>query len=500
VIWADGRYDKISLLDVFAQGSQITDLAVRPHERISLMRLLICITQAALDGPEDYDAWKSCLPKIAPAAIAYLDIWKDHFELFGDGPRFLQTLEITSGKKSEDKVNSPSKLDMALATGNNTTIFDNEGSVERVFDPPFLALGLLTYQCFSPGGLIGSVKWRNDERGSSSKNAPCITKGMLHSYIRRGDLLSTIHANILSREVIEIVGHKWGRPLWEAMPNAPNESDQIENATRTYLGRLVALSRLILLDRSGQGMLLGTGLEYETEWREVAGTTTTRHREGKEEVIPLGGSPDKAIWRMAHSLAVARKTSSNMAHGPVALAQADLERPVELWSGALIADKSKLIDTIESVLTLPPAMFADQGQAIYRDGVAFSEAWERKLSRGIAIYHRHLKDDLERKESRKRGNLVKQKASTHFWTSVEQCVPDLLAVTVAPQELYPAGATEPVWPTTRWGQALASHAREAYDLACPRETPRQIQAYVEGLKAFYESRPDPSSTQESSHE
>ena len=53
------------------------------------MRLLICIAQAALDGPADYDDWKDCQPHVAPASLEYLDRWQYAFELFGDGQRFL---------------------------------------------------------------------------------------------------------------------------------------------------------------------------------------------------------------------------------------------------------------------------------------------------------------------------------------------------------------------------------------------------------------------------
>ena len=50
VVWHDGRHDSVSLNDVFLSGDKICDLSVRPHERIALMRLLVCIAQAALDG------------------------------------------------------------------------------------------------------------------------------------------------------------------------------------------------------------------------------------------------------------------------------------------------------------------------------------------------------------------------------------------------------------------------------------------------------------------
>lgn len=50
VVGIDGGHRLASLEQVFAEGRQFADLAVRPHERIALMRLLICIAQAALDG------------------------------------------------------------------------------------------------------------------------------------------------------------------------------------------------------------------------------------------------------------------------------------------------------------------------------------------------------------------------------------------------------------------------------------------------------------------
>lgn len=101
VVRADGRPDTVSLCAAFTRGEDIRDLVVRPHERIALMRLLICVAQAALDGPADHDDWKACRSKITPAAVDYLERWRNAFELFGDGPRFLQ---VPGLKKSIGKV------------------------------------------------------------------------------------------------------------------------------------------------------------------------------------------------------------------------------------------------------------------------------------------------------------------------------------------------------------------------------------------------------------
>ena len=48
VSWLDGSHGLASLREAFERGHEIRDLNVRPHERISLIRLLICVAQAAL--------------------------------------------------------------------------------------------------------------------------------------------------------------------------------------------------------------------------------------------------------------------------------------------------------------------------------------------------------------------------------------------------------------------------------------------------------------------
>jgi hypothetical protein len=92
---------------------------------------------------------------------------------------------------------------------------------------------------------------------------------------------------------------------------------------------------------------------------------------------------------------------------------------------------------------------------------------------------------LDRAEFRKRGNLVKHKAASHYWTAIEQYVPLLLDIVRNPDLLFPEGATKEMWGNTAWGRVLAKAAREAYELACPRGTSRQLRAYSLGLSALF---------------
>ena len=84
VIGKNNVHRLASLTDIFKDGDTIADLAANPCQRIALMRLLICIAQAALDGPTDEPDWQACRPRLAPAVLAYLEKWQHRFNLFGD--------------------------------------------------------------------------------------------------------------------------------------------------------------------------------------------------------------------------------------------------------------------------------------------------------------------------------------------------------------------------------------------------------------------------------
>src|SRR5438876_1234885 len=100
--------------------------------------------------------------------------------LRGDGQRFLQISELEKAAKNaanmDGETNMVSKLDLALATGNNATLFDNGGGENRIFESAQLAASLLSFQCFSPGGRIGLALWHEEETAGkrSSDHAPCL--------------------------------------------------------------------------------------------------------------------------------------------------------------------------------------------------------------------------------------------------------------------------------------------------------------------------------------
>jgi CRISPR system Cascade subunit CasA len=488
IVWANAQPGTVSLCETFARGEDIRDFAVRPHERIAVMRLLIGIAQAALDGPTDHDDWRTCRSKIAPAALDYLKRWQKVFELLGDGPRFLQVegLKKPAAKDDDEEGNSVSKLDLALATGNNSTLFDNGGGSDREFSADRLALGALTFQCFSPGGRIGVAEWRTTPTPGkgSSDHAPCVAGSMLHAVVRGDNLLDTIHRNLMTKEqVARFFGQDiWGEPVWEQMPAKLSDKAAIQNATQTYLGRLVPLSRSIRLADDCRSLILANGLEYAPypEWREPTATIITRPIKNQPTRDTMRASVEKAPWRELHALTV-MAVDKNGNGGPAALQNVADGRAFDLWVGGLAANKAKLVDTTESVFHVPAAMLGEPSQRVYEAGVRWAEISAFRLGRAVCTYHRELGDNLDRAEVRDRRRQIQNNATAQFWTDIEQAVPQLLDVATSPEQL----GLNNEWYRTDWGKAVWHAVRAAYEHACPYDTPRQMRAYALGLNTLH---------------
>ena len=489
-VWRDGRRATVSLREAFVRGHELQDLAVRPHERIALMRLLVCVAQTALDGPDDFDDWETSQPRIAPAAADYLERWQNAFELFGIGPRFLQVTKLRkpprkkkAANESEDEDTPTSKLDLSLATGNNTTLFDNAGGSERAFTFAELALMLLTFQCFSPGGRIGVAEWNGapTSGGGSSDHAPCVAGGMLHALLRGDTLLDSIQRNLMTKRQGErfFGRNSWGKPVWEMMPDDPSDGAAGHNANRSYLGRLVPLTRAVWLAGDGRSLVLANGLEYAPypSWREPSATIITREIKGQPERQLVRASVEKAAWRELHALTV-KAVGPTSNGGPAALENVSDRDAFDLWVGGLVASKAKLVDTAESVFHVPAAMLGEPSQRAYEKGVREAERTSFRIMRAVSAYHRELGDSLDRPETRNRRQQIQNNAAAQFWTDVEGAVPRLLEVAADPASL---GLNEE-WRNTAWGRAVWRAACNAYERACPHEKARQIRAYAFGQR------------------
>ena len=194
----------------------------------------------------------------------------------------------------------------------------------------------------------------------------------------------------------------------------------------------------------------------------------------------MPGRVHEAPWRELHSLMVRRATASDVG-GPLAFENLDSNFAFDIWTGGLAGDQAKVVDTIEAVYHVPAAMFQTTGQRCYEQGVKLAKDVAWRLGQAISTYHREIGDSLDRPEARDRRDKLRDKTAFQFWTQVERNVPLLLGRVDSNDR--PADTDS--WSQSEWGLAIQEAARNSYELACPRYTGRQMQAFVKGLSALF---------------
>jgi CRISPR system Cascade subunit CasA len=466
VVFSDGQSRLVSLADAFEQGEEILDLVVTPPQRVALTRLLVCIAQTALDGPEDEQDWQGCGADIVPAALAYLSKHKECFELYGEGG-FLQVPNLTPSPSA-----TLDRLGFGLAAGNNATLFDHAATPDgRPQSPSWSALALLTFQCFSPTGTIGSTTWRDVPTSRSSEHAPCLEGSMLHTIVRGKSLLATIHLNLLTKDLIRNAPNlTWGNPVWERMPQGPDDP-LIAQTTTTYLGRLAPIPRAVKLDSEGTKVTLANGCSYpKLPHREPAATVIRRGRD--EELAYLGVDLSKHPWRELGSLLAF--SHSSLDGGAWILGHlGGSEGEVDLWTGGLAAKQGKVLDVAEWTFHLPLALVGEIELHKYREGVELANRASGSLQAAITAYFEDLavsefkRNDRRSLDQRRR---ILGKAGASFWRSLDSRYGVLVEAAVEPARPLDA----------EWYGAVRAAMTRAYESSCPHQSARQLRAYAKG--------------------
>ena len=529
VVKPDGTHQLLSLLEIFTRGREFSDLAVRPHERIALMRLLICISQAALDGPADIKAWDKA-PEILPeAAKKYLDKWQNSFDLFHTKQPFLQVAGLEKVEKKMNKdisdFNPVSKLNFALASQNNSTLLDHNATSQtpRIFKPEWSALYLLCFQNFSSSGRIGVAVWQGNESfglGSSSAS-PCIHRLMLHTFIRMSNLFDTICANLITKQQssMYLKPFSWGKPIWELPPKSLTDKEAIINTTDTYLGRLVPQSRLIQIQSSGDEMILANGFTYPGHPERPADATATEFVVKIKNKVErrLLKSDSKEIWRKLPAILSKYAVEKN-GRSPLCLDNQTEKSIYDIWVGGIKwSSEGGYIDDTESVFSILPNLQTSNGVKCYENEVLFAETLAKRLAKAVSEYLKKINGYLgnidqelngkkKREKQEKLDAIVFSIAINHYWTAVEKIQPKLLEYATSlgnPTKslLQTEVAAENIIEKQKlWRKALLKAAYDSYRLACGQETPRQIRAFALGWAKLVGKRNDQDTVQDADTE
>ena len=478
-VMPDGTKNIVSLRDAFGKAAEIRDLACDPPQRIALMRLLICITQAGLDGPEDEKDWFECKDRIADKALNYLDKWRDRFELFGDNP-FMQIPRLTV---ADGNLKPLDELDCRLARGHMSVLFDHEASPEgRDLSHDQLALALLTLLNFSPEGKLGQSIWNRITYSDSTFAAPCINYA--HTFVRAGDLLSTIHFNLLTKKgqvtgVSHLPNGVWGQPVWEKFPHDVNDKTAFKNAGNSYLGRLVPLSRFVsLAETSSRRCIIGPihkdyRIDHLPAFREPWATVV--RRKDRETYLRLDKA--KHMWRELGSLLSLQKTDVGNS-GSLSLCNLRdyfnrfPEKSVDLWVGGLKCSKGKFEDMLEWVFSIDPGLLKEETMKKHTAGIGLAEEGEGALIKAVKAYFPILKVNAK--------STPTPMARQYFWDELNQ------QYSILQQTAENSSARL----GDEWYALVLNAAKRAYLLVCPRQTPRQIEAYARGLGKLWMKKPE----------
>jgi CRISPR system Cascade subunit CasA len=272
------------------------------------------------------------------------------------------------------------------------------------------------------------------------------------------------------------------------MPQGPKDEASISNATRTYLGRLAPLARLILLQEDCAGMLLGAGLIYpnfnnpKNQFpREPSATVMQSKKAGKSFL--LGIKPDKALWRELHAL-VSHQQAEVGGFLAASLASSNhlSDNSHDLLVAGMSRDQASVVDTLESVYHIPAVLCEDGGRAVYEEGVLEAEQWEWRLSQAVQVYRLTVDEAWSvrlKNAGAKKDELISmlnRKALIFYWTGAEQNLSRLFAC------VRSLGTDAHQEERRNWSKALAAAARQAFRVACAPQTPRQFRAFACGFR------------------
>ncbi len=513
----------ISLNQLFEQPDEWLDLVLRPHERVSVIRFLICVVQAALDGPNDPESWNEALGEIPGAGLKYFEkelpdekTIQDRFELFDKERPFLQVSKLEPGN---EKSTGPSvtKLDSTLAVGENgSTLFDhgaasalNSNTVDRKMLNRNLAVSLIAFVNYSPSGTQSSAKLDGEliSHSSGAMDAPCANQNMLHTFVVKNTLIKTIHCNLIDKEACgEFYGdNSWGKPVWEINePKCLADKESFNNSVNTYLGRLVPLSRFCKLKENSPYFIYCKGFQYSTkpkkktdskrvyrDFKPEPTSTVLINSEGEYSLLKSGIN---APWREISALVSKRSKGSN--GGALSLRYLSQTESFDMLVVGQARDSenvAKILDLVESKVHIPEFMFDSTNQYAYESNIKICEKKSYTLFRAVEKYRttvddewkgivKRVKEKSTRKTDRKYRNIFKKHTTNHYWTLIEKqrhLLMNYISLLGSEQDQAREKAKN------AWLSAISQAGRETYKTLCSQESPRQIRAYVAGWQILY---------------
>ncbi|MCF2706054.1 type I-E CRISPR-associated protein Cse1/CasA [Arcanobacterium haemolyticum] len=308
VVRLDGTPDVLSLVEVFQQASELEGIHGEiASQDAAIIRLLIAICHRAMDGPEHLGVWKeywNSPGRLSEDAVAYLEEFRDRFDLRDPEKPFFQVAGIHSSSGKTSDLNS-----FIVDVPNGVPFFTTRiGSGLESMSWAEAARWLVHIHAFDPSGIrTGAVGDPLVKGGKGYPIGPGWT-GQIGTVIVLGpNLEKTLLLNTVTRfEGQRIVSDpETDLPPWEREPDGPGGSSGVDphGPVECYTWQ----SRRVLLhgdDDAVTSLFLGNGdrltpqnrqdVEPMSAWR----YSDPQSKKFKYDVyMPRKHNVDQALWR-----------------------------------------------------------------------------------------------------------------------------------------------------------------------------------------------------------
>ncbi|NLE25356.1 MAG: type I-E CRISPR-associated protein Cse1/CasA [Clostridiaceae bacterium] len=463
---------RVSLMRIFSDPS-LKALGGNPVEKISIMKFLLAIAQAAHTPEDEEDLFNLGCHGLAAKAAHYLDEKRDLFWLYGDKP-FLQMPSI-----SQAEIKSTGTVKLEVSTGNTTVL--TEDQIEKKMDDGEKALLLIFLSCLALGGkkadnsivLSKGYMGKSNKKGkpSSAKAGPSLGYlGYLHNFICGRTLWETVWLNMLTKNNVKDnkqFSEGIGLPPWEAMPEG-EDCARAKTLKNSLMGRLVPLCRFVLL--TTEGIHYSEGIAHLSH--KDNGIDPSIAVDFSNDPKAIWTDPEKRPWRQITSLLSFLNANANRSFECIQLSVGVLRArkavpEFRIWSGGIKVTSNPAgeqflsgnDDFVESEIILNATWLGDIWFTYLKTEIETLESIANEVKVKIIKYFK--KDVVGKKKASEAANIFWQLCERKFQQLVDACGEDSTGnKAVAMRRLF------------------VEYADRAFDAVCPRDTARQMEAWA----------------------
>ena len=463
---------KVGLKQIF-KDETISALGGNPIEKIAVFKLLLAVAQSAFT-PKDESEWKNLgALGMKRAVLSYLEKNRDCFWLYGEKP-FLQMPQIKTAK-----IQPFGALQMEVAVGNTTVV--TQIQTQKPLNDAEKALLLVMQMNFAFSGkktdnsIILTSGYEKSKTGKSGSSLGYL--GFLHSFVMLPFLIDSIYLNLFSLEIIQNMGEMFrdvGKAPWENMMTGENDLIAQEYK-KSYMSRLVAMNRFLLLEENGvhysEGLLLPDYADF------VVDPSVTVDFGAKPKPKIVWTNPEKRPWRQLTSLLSfldGTKKQSFVCYSlksVVSLGRLSDFPSFSIWSAGVKVSSNAgeqyltgTDDFVESEIEFSSDFFNDTGN-FYSSLLYAMEKLEKQnsiLFKSICSYYKDLKAESD-------GKNIASNAANVFWQLCESLFQTVI-------EICSAENSEENLKTVY--KKIWAFVLQLYDENCPKDSARQMESWA----------------------